>query len=381
MTVRKIKNSWWIDLRVDFVRYRKRSPENSRAGAQAFEATLRQRLARGVCIDRRLGQQRDPPFRDFAWTWFNDYVMANNKFSEQRAKRSILNKHLIPFFGRFPVGSITTHHVDQFKARLVRAGATNKTIRNRLTILRKCLTCAHEWLELERPMPKVHLPKAPSLRTDYLSSDECEALLAASDGITYEMILTTLRTGMRQGEIKGLQWPSVDWQNRSVAVQHSRCDIRKILDTPKNGRTRHIPLDTDVLVLLHKRRQTRGYVFLNHGKPFNGQAINKRLAETCEKAGIRRVTWHILRHTFATNVAMRGVPLQIVQHLLGHSTVTTTERYAHVAPSMLRVAIDLMNPRHQHYGQPAGNQWDAMMVARQNTQSPQRKIETALGGE
>ncbi|MEQ1899551.1 MAG: tyrosine-type recombinase/integrase [Devosia sp.] len=367
MTARLIKNSWWVDFRADYVRYRKRSPQNSKAGAQAYEAVLRQRLARGGALDGKLGLERNPPFREFAWTWFDDYVVPNNKFSEQRAKRGVLNRHLIPFFGGVPIGSISTHLVEQFKAKQLKSGATSSSLRNRLTILSKCLNCARDWLELETPPPKIRLPRLPPVRTDYLSGDECEALLAAADGVIYEMILTTLCTGMRQGEIKGLQWPSIDWQNRSVLVQHSQCDVRKILDTPKNGRARHIPLDTNVLALLHKRKQTSGYVFLNNGKPFHCKPLNLALAAVCKKAGIRRTTWHVMRHTFATNVAMRGVPLQIVQRLLGHSTVTTTERYAHVAPSMLRAAIDMLNPQTQPlltFGQPVGNQWNAISAER-----------------
>jgi integrase len=365
MTVRLIKKTWWVDLRIDHVRYRKRSPENSKAGAQAYEAAVRQRLARGEPTDGKLRQDPEPLFRDFAWTWFNDYVLANNKFSEQRAKRSVLNNHLIPFFGRYPVGSITVHQVEQFKASQVRTGVSSSSLRNRLTILSKCLSCAHEWLALTSQLPKIRLPKVLPPRTDYLSGDECEALLAAAEGLSYEMILTTLRTGMRQGEIKGLQWPSIDWQNRNLVVQHSHCDLRKVLDTPKSGRARHIPLDIDVLALLYQRRHTTGYVFQNTGKPFSNKTINLALAEVCRKAGLRRITWHKLRHTFATNVAMRGIPLQIVQHLLGHSTVKTTERYAHVAPSMLRAAIDMLNPKTQSpntFGQPVGNQWTAALA-------------------
>lgn len=259
------------DLRVDHTRYRKRSPENSKAGAQAYEATVRQRLARGVPID---GTQRPIPvplFRDFVWTWFNDYVLTNNKFAEQRAKRSVLNNHLIPFFGRSPVGSITTHQVEQFKARQVRSGASPSALRNRLTILSKCLNCAHEWLDLATQPPRIRLPKVPPPRTDYLSGDECEALLAAAEGVIYEMILTTLRTGMRQGEIKGLQWPSIDWQNRSLIVQHSQCDVRKILDTPKNGRARHIPLEA-----LQASRTHRGRRLQSTQRPVRCRTIRGR---------------------------------------------------------------------------------------------------------
>src|SRR5262249_19823275 len=156
---------------------------------------------------------------------------------------------------------------------------------------------------------------------------------------TREMILTGLRTGMRQGELKGLQWSSIDWQNRSVVVRHSRCDYRKTLDSPKSNRERHIPLDDSVYEMLNGRRQQSGYVFTDtSAEAFEKQRLIRRLTEVCRKAGLRRITWHVLRHTFASHLAMRGVPLHIVQTLLGHSNIAMTMRYAHVAPSALRPA-------------------------------------------
>jgi integrase len=110
-------------------------------------------------------------------------------------------------------------------------------------------------------MPKVKWPKCPPPRTDYLSSEECELLLAHSDTIIGEMILTALRTGMRQGELKGLQWSSINWQNRSIAVRHSYCDVRQVLDTPKSNKERYIPLDIDVYEMLHRRKESTGLAF------------------------------------------------------------------------------------------------------------------------
>src|SRR5262249_40444064 len=130
---------------------------------------------------------------------------------------------------------------------------------------------------------------------------------------------------------------------------------------PKSNRERHIPLDLDVCELLHKRKTNTGYVFTDAGgKPFNSPRLNFRLARACRKAGLRVITWHVLRHTFATQLAMKGIPLHVVQALLGHVSIATTMRYAHVAPSALRAAIDMLNPKtliSQDLGQPAVNQW------------------------
>jgi integrase len=360
MAVRKIKNSWWVDFRIEYVRYRKRSPENSKVGAEAYEATLRAKLARGEPIDQQVTQKQQT-FEQFAWQWFEEYVIPNNKPGEQYNKKKVLGNSLIPFFGKFPIGQITAHHIEQYKALMLKKGVGRKTINNRLTILSKCLGTAYEWLEIKSAQPKIVWFKCSSIKTDYLSPDECSLLLSNTEGVIHDMILAALRTGMRRGELIGLQWSSIDWQNQNIAVRHSRCDYSKQLGTTKSGRERHIPMDSDVYSVLFNRKKGTGYVFTDEqGEPFHGKYLERRLAEACTRAGLRKIGWHTLRHTFASHLAMKGVPLNAVQTLLGHSNITTTMRYAHLAPSTLRAAIDMLNPKtafSASFGQPVGNQW------------------------
>jgi len=359
MAVRKFKGSWWVDFRVDYARYRKRSPENSRAGAAAYEATLRQRLARGENIDRPPVAANDNEllFARFAREWFELYVIPNNKPSEQYAKQKILEACLIPALGNLSLASITTEHVERLKTRLKASGVSNKTINNRLTVLSKCLRCAHEWRGT--PMPTVKLLRCVPPKIDYLTPQECEALLEHTDGQLREMVFLALRTGMRQGEIRGLQWSSIDWQTQSIAVRHSRCDRSKRLETPKNHRERYIPLDVDLRAMLYRRMRQDGYVFANadEDEPFTSHRALADLGKACASAGIRKVGWHVLRHTFATQLTLRGTPMTVVKELLGHSSITTTMRYAHVTPAALRAAIGSLNPRAQvaEFGQPVGN--------------------------
>lgn len=355
-----IRKSWWVDLRINHTRYRKRSPENTKAGAQAYEAVLRQKLARGedVSADRQ-SQQKAQPFEEFARHWFNEYVVSNNKYSERKAKRYILSNSLVPFFGKMRVDQITTQHVEQFKAAQRSIGISSKTINNRLTVLSKCLLTAYEWLELETRPPRIRKLKCAPAKTDYLTPAESERLLAHADGTLCEMLLTTLRTGIRQGELKALQWEAINWETRTLAVRHSWNDELKALEAPKNNRERIIPLNDEVYAILSRRRRDHGFVFLDaDGKPFSEKRLNPRLAKLCEAAGLRRITWHVLRHTFATHLTTRGTAPNAVQALLGHATITTTMRYAHVPSSALREAIDLLGAKPVHstgFGQPAGN--------------------------
>ena len=358
MAVRLIRKSWYIDIRFDFQRHRIKSPENSKAGAQAYEAVLRRKLAQGGSIGRT-ETELDSTFEHFADVWFKQYVVANNKYSEQYAKRKVLDASLIPHFGKMPIKSIHSGHIEQFKAKLVASGITNKTINNRLTVLSKSLRCAHEWYGM--PMPIIRLLKCPPAKTDYLTTAECGLLISHSEGQLQEMLLLALRTGMRQGEVRGLQWSSIDWQNRSIVVRHSRCDRNRSLVSPKSNRERHIPIDIDAYEMLFRHKKDTGYVFTNpnrNNEPFTCARFIEDLGMLCEKAQIRKIGWHTLRHTFATQLTLRGVPLTVVKELLGHSAITTTMRYAHVAPSALRSAIEMLNPRNaqmENFGHQMGN--------------------------
>jgi integrase len=346
------------------MRYRKKSPENSRTGALAYEAMLKHKLARGEQIDHGTSTgEQNQTFETFAKRWFEEYVTTNNKCSETRIKEYTLKSSLVPFFERIPVKDIKTHHIEQFKSKKMKAGLANKTIKNHLTVLNKCLVCAYDWLGITAKPPVIKWPKCPPPETDYLSADECELLLSHSTGTVREMILMALRTGMRQGELKGLQWSSIDWENRVVLIKHSLCDRAKDIGSPKSNRIRSIPLDSDLYEVLFRRRMSTGYVFTNNkGRILNHSWLTYYLDKVCDRAGLRRITWHVLRHTFASHLAMKGVPLNTVRTLLGHSTIIMTMRYAHVAPSTLRSAIDLLNPKNQYssstLGQPVGNAWN-----------------------
>lgn len=375
MTVRKIGNSWWVDFRAEYKRYRKRSPENTRAGAQAYEAELRKRLTRGEQIDRasNIGVNNQT-FATFVPTWIENYVIPNNKFSEAQSKIYTLNSSLIPFFGRMLISDIRTYHVEQYKARMVNSGLANKTIKNYLSILNKCLVCAYDWLELPSKPPTIKWPKCPPPKTVFLSPDQCDALLSHAEGTVGELVLMALRTGMRQGELKGLQWSSIDWVNRNIIIEHSLCDREKALSAPKSNKIRSVPLeDRDLFERLFRRRRSAGYVFTNeNGRPLNHAWLSYHLTKLCEKAGLARITWHVLRHTFATQLAQEA-QLHEVQQALGHSTITMTLRYAHVVGSSLREAVGRLSSKREcsgeSFGQPVGN-----VPSAASTGAPNREV-------
>ena len=357
MAVRKIKGSWWVDFRFNGARFRKRSPDNSRAGARVYETTLRHKLAQGKLLDRdNDGQnQQAQTFEKFAWQWFELYVKNNNKMSEVCGKQSILKTHLNPFFGKTPVNRISNLQIEQYKAKKISASLSNKTINNHLSVLSKCLRTAEEWFDLEK-IPRIKRLKVPPQKFDFLTQQESQLLLGHAHGVWYELILVALKTGLRFGELRALDWSDINWEIKVLTVRRSLC--RNVIGPPKSNKERHIPLTDEVCQALARRRQEKGLVFVDQShQPFSQMRFYRELRAICRQAGLRKIRWHTLRHSFASHLAMAGASMKAIQELLGHADITTTLRYAHLTPTALKEAVSLLEPKRQprNFGQPAVN--------------------------
>jgi len=370
MSARKFRGHWYVDLRHEDQRIRKRSPENSRAGALTYEATLRGRLARGQpAIPIQQQPTAKPRFEAFAWRWYSVYVETNNKPSEQKAKRLILRNHLIPVFGKLALDAITTLKSEEFKATKLKTGLAPKSINNMLAVLGKCLHTAEEWGDLDRA-PKFKLLRVPPQRFDYLSPEEANRLIrAAQDQPWRAMITVALRTGLRLGELIALDWSDVNFEANLLTVRRSAYK-RQIVST-KSNRIRHIPLTQEARLALRTIQQLSGPVFHRSGTPVDDQIARRFITKLCQEMPLRPVGWHALRHTFASHLVTARVSIKAVQELLGHSDVRTTMRYAHLAPSALHEAIRVLEPTivaEEILGQPVGNALS--MVATKETKTP-----------
>lgn len=350
MSARKFRSSWWVDFRFNGHRYRKRSPVNSREGALTYEAALRMRLARGEHIEFGPTRLPDPTFAEFSEEWFRIYVRTNNKDSEQRTKESILRVHLVPFFGRLPLSRITPESVERFKSQALDAKLSAKSVNNLLAVLQKCLACAVEWGRVSAA-PRIRRLRCDSRRLDFLTDDELAELIAVFAQPTWRsMAMVAARTGLRLGELLALDWGDVDLDARRLTVR--RALVRGVLTSPKSGKTRHVPLcdaARDAFASLPRRP---GFVFAHDdGRPFTHSSAQKALDRAIRAAGLRHFGWHVLRHTFASHLVMRGAPLRAVQELLGHSTIVMTERYAHLGAQTLQATTSLLD-RSESYRVP-----------------------------
>lgn len=347
MSARKIDGWWYADFRVLGERYRKRSPANTRAEAQRFEQELRKELALRGTLRRDdtiapVEVAEAPLFGEFAERWMRDYVVANNRPSEQRAKRFALDLHLLPAFGRSRINTITTQQIEQLKGKLVEKKLSAKSINNYLTILGKCLSTAVEWEELS-VMPRIrHLKCAPP-PFRFLLDDEVRAILSASrsESMLHALVLTAARTGLRSCELLALQWGDVDLRTRQLCVR--RAVVRGHVGSTKSYQVRYVPLTHEVTDELARLPRIGPLVFHRDGQLIQYEYAAEHLRAACRLAGISPCGWHVLRHTFASHLAQRGAPLHFIQKLLGHSSIKMTERYAHLQAANLFDTIALLD--------------------------------------
>ncbi len=160
------------------------------------------------------------------------------------------------------------------------------------------------------------------------------------------MIVTALRTGLRLGELRGLRWRDVDLAGGRIVVRVAADELGE-LHPPKSGTPREVPLGNDVVEELRAHRHSRVHVFDSEdGAILTPSACRKALDRITRRTGLRKFGWHVLRHTFASELAMRGATMRSIQDLLGHSTVVMTARYAHLSPAARRETVLLLDSWH-----------------------------------
>jgi site-specific recombinase XerD len=118
-----------------------------------------------------------------------------------------------------------------------------------------------------------------------------------------------------------------------------------IVGPPKGGRSREVALSPEAVRALKAHRHLRGELVFctSDGRMLKKNECKHPLWRACKQAGLRRIGWHVLRHTFASHLVMRGAPLKAVQELLGHAAIDMTMRYAHLSPDTCRDAVALLD--------------------------------------
>lgn len=281
-------------------------------------------------------------FRQFALDSFlGVYASVNNKPSEIASKRAILKHHLLPLFGDRLLTSLKARDFEQYKAQKLGQGLSPKTVNNHLAVLSRLFRVAEEW-EVLIKAPRVKLLRISDPEFSFLDFSESDRLLAAADVEWRPLLLLALRTGLRQGELRALRWDDLDLLSGKVFIRRAAWNDK--VGTPKGGRAREVPLSEEAVQVLKLLPRNGALVFAHPEKRmWHRNEMKWPLWRACKRAGLQRFGWHVLRHTFASHLVMRGIPMKAIQELLGHRDIRTTMRYAHLVPGARRDAVESLS--------------------------------------
>ncbi len=296
-----------------------------------------------------------PTLEDFSSVFIETYATTNNRASTVREKKRALRRGLLQMLGEKRLDQVGAADVERFKARRKSDGLSNKSINEELAILSKLLDFAVEIGVLEQMPVKIRRLKTQPPPFDFLDFDEADKLLAVCkrlDEPWRRMIPVALLSGLRLGELRGLQWEDVELSGPRLVVRRAADDTGELTPT-KSYRVRVVDLPRRAVRFLRNDGTADSpFVFprakggvLRRWECESTSEKNRPgpLTNACELAGVRRVGWHVLRHSYASHLVMRGASIAEVQSLLGHASITMTMRYAHLSPRARKRAVALLD--------------------------------------
>lgn len=343
---------WYAFYQINGVKYRRATDATSKREAE--------RIAEEMRTAEIAGQKKravDVPFAEAVLTFFSDYcgvtfINDEVKFRPRRVKWGTADRYitssrmLAPFFGEMYLSDIETTDLKAFAEYRREGGASDATILRDLRMLSKMF---NYWVS-EQPKRVKYNPVAnfdtkqlqdSETRIRYLTHNEVDHLLEnakkSKNKDLYHQIVFSLATGLRWNEQFSLRWDM-------VRDTPSGKELFLPKELNKNGQYRKIPLQSEaVSILAHLHSlplNMHGFVFYNS---VTGDRVcsNRSAWETClDRSNITDFVWHDLRHTYATHALAKGMRIEKLCELLGHSDISVTQKYAHILPSELHSAVN-----------------------------------------
>jgi len=322
---------WWLD----FIHLGKRhqvSVGKSITRTAALDIAIRKRSAI-LSGEAGIGKRRkDLPF-DKAREDFLAWAQSNKRPKTAVGYESCMN-NLAGFFGGKKLSEIHPFLIEKYKQKRLADGA-KVAVNRELSRLRTMFNLCIAWKKYEGENPARRIARAPESRgrIRYLTLEEETRLLEAAGEPLQSVVIIGIHTGLRvQSEGLSLTWDNINFAQRSVTVEDHFA---------KNGETRTVPLNSVALATLKAlgERVPGPQVFMTRkGSKRRGdlrwepyKSFRTAFETACKSANLADVTPHVLRHTFASRLVMRGADLRTVQELGGWKSLAMVQRYAHLS--------------------------------------------------
>ncbi|WP_375179649.1 tyrosine-type recombinase/integrase [Enterococcus rotai] len=322
---------------------------------QSVRKRLIEKKATYAFYHTSIHQEFQGDFKDWAALWLNQLMRENLKESTYASYQNKLSHHILPAIGHLPLHRVTkevlTGLVQEWKEIL-----SPSSIHVVFRLVKSCLKSAkdHGYL-YTNPAELVSLPKIqPKERPALTRKQQSQLVQVGQHSLTDLPILLALETGMRIGEISALKWSDIDFDQAVIHVKRTQQRIVDYTDgeqktklietTPKTQRARRvIPLSSLLREQLKeaKAQANSPYVVGKKGKAVEPRTIAYRFAQLRKKIGLPNVSFHTLRHAFATRCLEVGVNIHTISALLGHASIKLTlDTYTHSRIEDQREAIE-----------------------------------------
>ena len=302
---------------------------------------------------------RPLPARSPAWQLSAENLAALNRFVQELKLRAYSESTVRTYRGEFlqllqllkqrPVDELTPDDLRRYMVYIMECrGVSENTAHSRLNALKFYF---EQVLGRETFFWQIPRPRKPQLLPKVLSERELERLFSAIYNIKHKALLfTAYSAGLRVSEVVGLKIADIDSGRMQIHIEQA-----------KGKKDRYVGLSVlllDVLRAYLKKTKPRPQTYLFEGErvgePYTSRSAQLIFHQARQKAGIqKKVTFHVLRHSFATHLLEKGIDIRYIKDLLGHFSIKTTERYLHVKKEEL---ITIVNPLDALY---AGKSWEA----------------------
>ena len=322
-------------------------------------AKLRNRIDAYRGID--LNEQSRMTLGEWLDQWLADMEGTIRPTTFTRYKGTVEN-HIKPFLGDKPVSQVTARDIQKFYDKLARDGRQDRqgglssgTIHGIHVVFHGALRAAQDASVIaQNPTEKAIPPKASEPSKNILNEEQMERFMAEikKDDLWHDFFYTELTTGLRRGELCGLQWDDFDEANGTLKVTRT---IHKetggglaAWDTKTSAGTRKIVLPPSTAELLKKRKNAvkSEWIFPNPLRPempTDPNSAYRHLKTLLKQAGLPSIRFHDLRHTFATHALASGVDIKTLSGILGHTKAAfTLDTYTHTTGDMQKRASEIV---------------------------------------
>ena len=320
----------------------------ARNGLRDFHAGLERERE----LERKLAPAQELDLSHWLEYWMDSIVRPNRAETTVYAYQKIIDNHIDPALGTVPLKRLTPKMVQKYYTETQRAnGLSSNTMRRHHDLLSSALRSAvRQDVIPASPMERVEPPRVRTTESYFYNNQELKLLYQTSEGNILELAVKLAGSlGMRREEICGLKWENVDLQRHLVLIREARTAygatiVQKETKNRSSVRTLYLPDEVYLLLEQEQARQQQerclhsptynptDHVILDaKGVPYSPNALSLAFTRFVKKNDLPRLTFHGLRHTFATIASCQGASLFDIGKALGHSTPATTGRiYTHL---------------------------------------------------